>query len=96
MSKFASIGTHTEDGVEYCYRYHCTDEEWSEEWNEEHTKFMDDRGWIYTGKCKFNSGNGTLHIYERKLIRRLYNVFRNWCRIVICYVRDNYLHGRKG
>ncbi len=89
MSKFPRIVIHTEDGAEYCYRYHYTDEEV----NEEHTKFMDDRGWTYTGKCKFNSGNGALHIYERKLIRRLYNVLRSWCRIVICYVRDNYLHG---
>ena len=35
--------------------------------NDKHTKFMTDRGWKDTGESLFNSGNGNLHIWRKKL-----------------------------
>lgn len=60
--RFPDIVAYDEDGKKYCYRHHYT----NKQANECHTKFMNDQGWYYTGKCRFNSGNGSLHIYERK------------------------------
>ena len=60
---FAEIESLREEDGELCYRFHYTDKEV----NERHAKFMKDRGWVDTGYVKFNSGNGTLHIYKKKV-----------------------------
>ncbi len=58
---FPKIVSHFDDGVEFCYRFHYADKDI----NELHKNFMHENGWIDTGTGRFNSGNGTLHIYEK-------------------------------
>jgi hypothetical protein len=71
---FSNIIIHIHDGKESCYRLHYPDIET----NNLHRKFMDENGWSYTGKCLFNSGDGTLHIYERKQKKSLWKRFIDW------------------
>lgn len=63
MDLFPEISSHIDQGKEYCYRFNYTDDHI----NNLHNQFMDVRGWMNTGKCKFNSGDGHLYIWGRKV-----------------------------
>lgn len=59
---FPEIVIYNKDGIEFCHRFHYIDGKI----NEMHADFMSDHGWVDTGECRFNSGNGTLHIYKKR------------------------------